>query len=235
MAPTDREAWVRHIRKVGEQQEDSLSKDFDRLWGEIEDKHRSYVEEFLSKLPPGGRVLDAACGTGKYLSMVQASGRSPVGVDHSAGHLAVAAAKFPQVPTEKQDLQDLSYDREFDGVMCVDAMEMVPPEEWPEILGRFRRALRSDGWLYLTVERVPEDRVRELNQETRRAGHPVVAGEVIWPSEDLYHHYPAMEQVRAWLAESGFTIEREAEGPWDDEEDFAYHHVLARVGDPAPG
>ena len=27
---------------------------------------------------------------------------------------------------------------EFDGVLCVDAMEFVPPEEWPPVLERFR-------------------------------------------------------------------------------------------------
>jgi ubiquinone/menaquinone biosynthesis C-methylase UbiE len=28
--------------------------------------HHSFVERFLSRLPPDGRVLDAACGTGTY-------------------------------------------------------------------------------------------------------------------------------------------------------------------------
>jgi hypothetical protein len=113
--------------------------------------------------------------------------------------------------------------------MCVDAMEMVPPEDWPVILERFRRALRPGGLLYLTVERVAEDRVRELNEEARGSGLPLVDGEVVWkePAEDLYHHYPTMEQVRIWLAEAGFATLDDAEGPWHEE--YAYHHVLARL------
>jgi SAM-dependent methyltransferase len=122
------------------------------------------VERFLSRLPPAGRVLDAACGTGKYFPMVLASGRSLLGVDHAGAALAIAAAKFPQIPTDKQDLQELPYRGEFDGVLCVDAMEFVPPEEWPPVLERLRRALRSGGWLYLTVELAPADRVRAANQ-----------------------------------------------------------------------
>jgi SAM-dependent methyltransferase len=229
----DRAAWLRNLRRVNEQQEDALSSVFDEQWGVIGDTHRAFVERFLSMLPPDGRVLDAACGTGKYFGVVLESGRSLVGVDHSGGHLAVARSKFPQVPTERHDLQDLPYRDEFDGVMCVDAMEFVPPEDWPDVLARFRRALRPGGWLYLTVELAREARVREANEEARRSGLPVVEGEVMWHEPDAYyHHYPSVERVRAWLADVGFSIEGDAEGPWH-EEGYAYHHVLARLKAPA--
>lgn len=228
-AAADREAWLRNLRRVNEEQEDALAPDYDAQWGEIEDTHRAFVERFLSMLPPGGRVLDAACGTGKYFEMVIATGRSLLGVDHSGAYLASARAKFSDVPTEKHDLQDLPYRGEFDGVMCVDAMEFVPPEDWPAILERFRRALRRGGWLYLTVELAREDQVRAANEEARTSGLPVVEGEVMWEEPDgYYHYYPSMEQVRAWVRGAGFAIEEEAEGPWH-EEGYAYHHVLARV------
>jgi hypothetical protein len=62
-------------------------------------------------------------------------------------------------------------------VLCVDAMDFVPPEDWPVVLERFRRALRSGGWLYLTVEPAPGDRVRAGNQAARRLGLLVVHGD----------------------------------------------------------
>lgn len=224
---TDREAWIRALRRVNEKQEHVLASEYDHYWGTIEPTHRQFVERFLAMLPPVGRVLDAACGTGKYFGMVQDSGRSLVGVDHTEAYLDDAGRKFPQVPTEKQDLQDLPYRDQFDGVMCIDAMEFIPPEDWPVVLGSFRRALRPGGWLYLTVELAREDRVRRANAEARKAGHPVVEGEVIWEEPDgYYHYYPAREQVRKWLTDAGFTIVEEAEGPWH-EEGYAYQHVLA--------
>jgi hypothetical protein len=114
--------------------------------------------------------------------------------------------------------------------MCVDAMEFVPPEDWPDIVGRFRRALRPGGWLYLTIELAPEDQVRALNEEARRSGHPVVDGEVFWDQPGgYYHHHPSMPRVRTWIADAGFVIEEEEEGPWHGEE-YAYHHFLTRLG-----
>jgi SAM-dependent methyltransferase len=229
MSDADRGAWLRDLRRLNERQEDALADDFDALWGEIEPTHQAFIERFLSRLPPDGRVLDAACGTGKYFPMVLASGRRLLGVDHAGAYLAKAAAKFPQVPTDKHDLQELPYQSEFDGLMCVDAMECIPPEDWPVVLERFRRALRPGGWLYLTVELARQDRVRAGNQAARRAGLPVVDGEVVWGEPDAYyHHYPSMQQVRAWLADAGFVVDQEAEAPWH-EEGYAYHHVLARV------
>ena len=230
--PADRRAWLRDRRRVDEQQEDALAGDYDAQWGEIEPTHHGFVERFLSQLPSAGRVLDAACGTGKYFPMVLAAGRLLLGVDHAGAPLAIAAAKFPQVPTERHDLQELPYQDEFHGVLCVDAMEFVAPEDWPLVLERFRLALRPRGWLYLTVERARGDRVRAANQAARRSGLPVVDGEVIWDEPDgYYHHYPSMPQVRAWLADAGFTLDEEAEGPWH-EEGYAYHHLLARVAAP---
>jgi ubiquinone/menaquinone biosynthesis C-methylase UbiE len=227
-AVPDRAAWILNLRRLNEREEDALASVFDERWGEIEDTHRAFVERFISMVPPDGSVLDAACGTGKYFGMVLASGRSVLGVDHAGAYLAVAGAKFPQVSTEKHDLQDLPYREEFDGLMCIDAMEMIPPEDWPIVLRRFRRALRPRGWLYLTVELHAEEQVRALNDEARLRGLPVVEGEVLW-EESGYHHYPAMERVRRWLVDAGFVIEDEAEGPWHNE-GYAYHHVLSRVG-----
>jgi hypothetical protein len=86
--------------------------------------------------------------------------------------------------------------------------------------------------LYLTVERAPGDRVRAANQAARGSGLPVVDGEVIWDGPDgYYHHYPSVQQVRAWLAGGGFVIQEEAEGPWH-QEGYAYHHLLTRMAAP---
>lgn len=227
--PFDRAAWIAGLRRENERQEQGLAADYDSHWGEIEPTHRTFVERFLSRLPAGGAVLDAACGTGKYFGMVLESGRSVLGVDHTDGYLANAVAKFPGAAVEKHDLQDLPYWDRFEGVMCVDAMEFVPPEDWPVVLERFRAALRRGGRVYLTVELMPEAEIRASTEAARAAGLPVVDGEAIWHDpEPYYHYYPGMAQVRTWLTSAAFVVDEESEGPWD--EGYAYHHVLASSG-----
>jgi len=75
--------------------------------------------------------------------------------------LARAAAKFPTVLIEKVGLQEMEYQDAFEGAVCVDAMEMVSPEDWPVVLQNLCRALKPDGYLYLTVELAAENEVQD--------------------------------------------------------------------------
>src|SRR5919204_2019233 len=173
----DRAAWLEERRRVTEERHDTLhAATYDDQFGEIRPTHRRFVAELLRRCPPGGRVLDAACGTGKYFGMVLDAGRSPLGTDQSAGMLAVARAKFPQVPTERVGLQELDFAAEFDAAMCVDAMENVFPEDWPPVLANLRRALRPGGQLYLTVELVDAEELERVFAEAAADGLPAARG-----------------------------------------------------------
>ena len=88
-------------------------------------------------------------------------------------------------------------------------------------------AVRTGGWLYVTVELALEDQVRPVAR-TLALRAPVVEIEFTHDPDDYYHHYPPMERVRAWLADARFAIEEEAEEPWH-EGTYGYHHVLARA------
>jgi 2-polyprenyl-3-methyl-5-hydroxy-6-metoxy-1,4-benzoquinol methylase len=76
-------------------------------------------------------VGPAACGTGPYVGQVLGAGRQVVGTDQSSGMLGQARSKYPKARFELVGLQERALEGEFDAVMCIDAMEHVPPEDWP--------------------------------------------------------------------------------------------------------
>ena len=134
---------------------------------------RAFIDRLLETCPAGGIVLDAPCGTGQYFARVVASGRRVVGIDQSAGMLEQARARGIAEALHQVGLQELAFEHEFDGVMTVDAMENVFPEDWPLVLSNLRRAVRPGGHLYLTVEEIDEaaDRRRlRRTDRTRPAG-----------------------------------------------------------------
>jgi SAM-dependent methyltransferase len=225
--PSARAAWLAEMSRQDELEDSALSGENAWYWDTIEPEHEAFLQRFLARLPHGGAVLDAACGPGRYFGFVLDSGRTVVGADHSEIYLGAAQARHPAVKTERHKLVALPYHSEFDGVICIDAMEMAPPEEWPVVLDRFKQALRPGGWLYLTSELIPPEQIAKLNKQLRDGGVPAVAGEVIWEPEGYYHFYPGLPQVRRWLAEAGFTIVEDAEGSWH-EEGYAYHHLVAQ-------
>ena len=218
--PATRRAFLDARRRAAEERYDTLhAPDYDRAWGAVSATHARFVRRLLDLVRPGGLVLDAACGTGKYWALVLASGRQVVGVDQSAGMLEVARAKRPDVPVGRVALQELAFDEAFDAVMCVDAMEFVGPEDWPVVSRALARAARLDAPLYLTVELADPAEVRASYHAARQQGHPVV------PGEDFdgvgYHHYPGRDQVERWLGDAGLELLEQGIGD-------GYLHLLLR-------
>ena len=221
----DRAAWLRERRQTTEERHDAIHAfTYDEEYGEIGGTHRRFVAGLVERCPPGGTVLDAACGTGKYFAMVLDAGRRVVGTDQSTGMLARARARFPAVPLERVGLQELDFTGEFDAVMCVDAMENVPPEDWPKVVANLRRALRPGGQLYLTVEEVDDQELERALADATAQGLPVVRGELTERGAG-YHYYPSRGQVAGWLGEAGLVVVAEGDNAGDG---YSYWHLLTR-------
>jgi ubiquinone/menaquinone biosynthesis C-methylase UbiE len=222
----DRAAWLRERRQTTEARHDAIHAfTYDEEYGEIGPVHRRFVADLVERCPPGGTVLDAACGTGKYFAMVLDAGRRVVGTDQSTGMLARARARFPAVPLERVGLQELDFEAEFDAVMCIDAMENVPPEDWPTVVGNLRRALRPGGHLYLTVEEVDDQELDRALADATAQGLPVVRGELAERGAG-YHYYPSREQVRSWLEDTRLALVAEEYSAGDG---YGYLHLLTRA------
>ncbi len=217
----DRSEWIAERRRAAEAGYDTAFATYDEDDIPITPTHRRFVTEVIERCPAGGRILDAPRGTGKYFAMILASGREVLGIDQSAGMLAAARAKHPDVRTEKMGLQELGFDAEFDGAICVDAMENVFPEDWPRVLDNLRRAVRPGGPVYLTVETISEELIEAAFAEATGEGLPVVRGETARGGG--YHYYPSLDQVAGWLEDAGMTVilDGRSEGTG-----YGYFHVL---------
>ena len=230
MERLDRREWLRQLRRSAEARFDTLyAPTYDATDAPMTDTHRRFVERVVDACPPRGSVLDVPCGTGKYFGIVLGAGRSVVGIDRSQGMLDQARAKQRAVRLEKGALQDLAFEAAFDGVISVDAMENVPPEDWPLVLANLARAVRPDGLVYLTVEEVDEREIDEGYEAAVGEGLPVVRGEHAKRGGG-YHHYPSRAQVHAWIAEQGLEVVESDTSPGDG---YRYYHLLLQTS-PSP-
>jgi cyclopropane fatty-acyl-phospholipid synthase-like methyltransferase len=192
---------------------------YDDRWGAyLNPTHERCVRRLVSGLTPGASVLDAACGTGKYWTVLLEAGLDVTGVDQSQAMLDVAQAKHPGVTTRRVALQDLAADdlTGFDALLCVDAMENVGPEDWLPVASGLHGTLRPGGTAYLTVE-LPDpggpDPADDLDA-------PLREGEVV--SGGAYHYYPPVAEATATLRRAGFTVAEVLEGD-------GYAHLLMRI------
>ena len=217
----DRRQWRKERRLWNEVQTDVMyAWQYDKHWGSnINPSHQDMLERFLDLCPQGGSLLDAACGTGKYWPLILARGFSLYGTDHSQQMLLAAQAKFPEIAVERVGLQELSFVDTFDGILCIDAMEMVFPEDWPIVLQNFSRSLHERGLLYLTVAAISKKTLDIAFQAGQRLGLPLIYGE--FAHHGGYNYYPDDKQVRVWFAEAQFIL-------LDVKEGDKYRHYVAR-------
>ena len=221
----DRQTWLRERRAAVEAEYDLDAPAYD------DDQyptgsHDAFVMRLLDTCPADGTVLDAPCGTGKYFELVRASGRRVVGIDQSAGMLGQAEARGIATRLEHIGLQELAFDAEFDAAMTIDAMENIPPEDWPVVLANLHRAVRPGGHLYLTVEEKDDETIDTAFAASQATGLPAVRGEVLEGDTAGYHYYPGRHQVVRWLAAEGLEVLAEA---FDQEVDWGYRHLLVRT------
>jgi ubiquinone/menaquinone biosynthesis C-methylase UbiE len=220
----DRITWLREMQRDCEEQYDRESALYDEQGGVYSNMtHQQFIQEFLGFLPPNSQILDAPCGTGKYLPFLLEQEHSLVGIDQSQGMLERAKAIFPTVQFEKMSLQEMAFHEVFDGAICMDAMENVPPEDWSLVLSNFHRALKPHGYFYFTAETIEnanEEEIKQAFERAQQAGLPVVYGE--YPDEEVYHYHPTGQQVREWTQQAGFEILKDGDG------EIWYYHILLR-------
>lgn len=223
-ADRDRSAWLGERRAAVEAQYDAEAEEYDDHPYPAT-SHATFVRRLLETCPAGGTVLDAPCGTGRYFELVRASGRQVVGIDQSAGMLAKARARQLATRVEHLGLQEMAFDAEFDGAMTIDAMENVPPEDWPLVLANLHRAVRPGGHIYLTVETSNDADIDAAFADSQAKGLPAVRGEIIEGDTAGYHYHPGRESVMGWLAAEGLEVVHEG---FDQEDGWGYWHLLLR-------
>lgn len=237
----DRAEWLKQMQKRAEALYDRFSPRYWVKWGRVvEDTHRTYLQNFLERVTPGGRILSAACGAGRFDGMLLEAGHPVVGIDQSAALLKLAKEHFPEVEYKKMALQEMNFHEMFDGIICMDAMEHICPEDYPGILKGFQEALKPGGVLYFTADREeePDFDLQMYFEQGKSSGLPIVFGEVAdeaafeqamameakeVPDEltdrAVYHYYPPLEKVREWIDQAGFMIEEEGAGS-------GFHHFV---------
>lgn len=145
-----------------------------REWAErgyTEESEEPYLGEFLSLLPPGGRVLDLCCGTGYDCQRIRSLGFDVTGLDISGECLQIARERNPGIPLHQGDmLEDYSHIGLVDGILVCAGLVHIENQDLPAAFARMAQVLRPGGFLLAAVRegtgRIDSLSVREIDGET---------------------------------------------------------------------
>ena len=101
---------------------------------------------------PGGRILDAGCGTGGFLRWALDNGSfaSAAGIDIGSKAVELARERVPEADLRVGPLRSLPFpDAAFDLVVTHDVLQHVPEDDVAESLRELRRVLADGGLLFV--------------------------------------------------------------------------------------
>lgn len=110
------------------------------------------LNEFLSLLPPGGRVLDLCCGAGYETGRIRAKGFDALGLDFSGESLKIARERNPGVPFFQADmLDDYSHIGMVDGILLSAGLVHIETADLPLAFAQMAKVVRPGGLVAASI------------------------------------------------------------------------------------
>ena len=123
-----------------------------RFYDETVDVNMSALyQPFVACLPPGARILDAGCGSGRDVKAFSQMGFTVEAFDASA-ELVMMARQFSGKAVELGRFQDITEVERYDGIWCCASLLHVPEAELPGVMALLARALKPGGIWYLSFK-----------------------------------------------------------------------------------
>ncbi|MHB1709366.1 MAG: class I SAM-dependent methyltransferase [Thermoplasmataceae archaeon] len=199
-------------RKVAEDYHRAFTKDDGNP--ELKRKAVQRYAKFTSRLKQGGHILDAGCGTGRFVQYFIKNGFAVIGIDSSSAMIEVAAKNNPLAEFKVMDICHLDFPSNyFDGIWNVATLLHLGEADVKLALQESKRVLKDGGTLYIA---------------TRTKGTSVSIIEESTEGGEMMVNYYSASKLGELLKTSGFkTIEIEVE-PDDYSRPFDYVFVLAK-------
>ncbi|GAA3879261.1 class I SAM-dependent methyltransferase [Streptomyces sedi] len=204
--PTARELAAQALTSV-ERGYDLLAPTFDHTPFRTPDVVLEATARALDGLGPFDDALDLCCGTGAGFAALRAAGaRRVVGVDRSAGMLAVAADADPDATLVRADARALPFRAEFDLAVSFGAFGHFLAADRAALFAGARAALRPGGLLAFPVAAPP--RVGSAAYWlTWGFDAAMRARNALWhPPFVMYYRTFPLSVARAEVAAAGFAV-----------------------------
>lgn len=153
------------------------------------------LDEFLSLLPPGGRVLDLCCGAGYETGRIRERGFEALGLDFSGGSLEIARERNQGLPFYQADMLG-DYAQAVgmvDGILLSAGLVHVEAADLPLAFARMAEVVRPGGLVLASIRegsgKLDEWSLREIDGE--RYDRNFIAhtpDEVIGAAEGLFSY-----------------------------------------------
>ena len=111
----------------------------------------STQDRFATLLPPGARILDLGCGSGRDTKHFLDAGFEVTATDGSP-ELCALASELAGIPVRCELFSDLADVDAYDGIWACSSILHLPRPELEDVLRKMARALRPNGVVYTSFK-----------------------------------------------------------------------------------
>ncbi len=149
---------------------------------------KSQLDKFIGRLD-GKRVLDAGCGTGRDIAEFIKRGIQVDGLDYSSKAIKKCREQFPDVIFYEGDIRNIELpDHEYNGLWACASILNIAKSEVATALSEFRRVLKRDGILFISVK--------------EGKGEKMIADQA---GERFFSFY-SLDEIKILVEQAGFKI-----------------------------
>ena len=162
-------------------------------WDQRRDRglvEKSWLDRFLTHLPPGSTILDMGCGGGEPIARyLMERGCRVTGIDSSPTMIGMCRSRFPAQEWIVSDMRSLDLKRRFDGIIAWDSFFHLNEDHQRRMFPIFASHTKPGAPLIFT------------------SGPSQGEAIGIFQGERLYHGSLDASEYRSLLAGSGFEVE----------------------------
>jgi len=162
---------------------------------------------FVNCLPPGARILDAGCGSGRDVKAFSEMGFDVEAFDASV-ELVELARQLSGKPVAQMRFQDVDMVERYDGIWCCASLLHVSEAELPGVMTKLAMALKPGGVGYLSFKHGRGEREKDGRRFTDmdRAGLQKLVERINTPGGDPLTKN--MTEIKSEAGSEDITVKR---------------------------
>ena len=111
----------------------------------------SIQDSFLKYLEPESLILDFGCGSGRDSRYFMSKGFKVEAIDGSEEMVKIAS-KVTGLPVKQMMFNELDENERYDGIFACASILHVPFKELPDIIARLKKAVKKNGYIYVSFK-----------------------------------------------------------------------------------